>query len=125
MAAEHVLLDTSLLVAATVEEHPRHAASKTYVEGLAVDRTPTCITPQICREFMVVLTRAAIGPRSFSVEEALSALNVWRTSCVLLRENELVFERWLRLVEEFKVRGKQVHDGYIVAVMLTHGVSRI
>jgi len=39
MAAEHVLLDTSLLVAATVEEHPRHAASKTYVEGLATTGT--------------------------------------------------------------------------------------
>ncbi len=74
---------------------------------------------------MVVLTRAAIGPRSFSVEEALSALNVWRTSSVFLKENELVFERWLQLVEEFKVKGKQVHDAYIVAVMLTHGVSRI
>ncbi len=34
MAAERVLLDTSLLVAASVEEHPRHAASETYVEGL-------------------------------------------------------------------------------------------
>jgi predicted nucleic acid-binding protein len=125
MAADRVLLDTSLLVAASVEEHPSHAASKAYVEGLAGARTATCITPQICREFIAVLTRAAIGPRSFSVEEALSALNVWRTSCVLLKENELVFERWLRLVQEFKVKGKQVHDAHIVATMLTHGVSKI
>ncbi len=39
MAAERVLLDPSLLVAASVEEHPSHAASKAYVEGLASART--------------------------------------------------------------------------------------
>jgi predicted nucleic acid-binding protein len=46
-------------------------------------------------------------------------------SCVLLRENKLVFERWLGLVEEFDVKGKQVHDAHIVAAMLTHGITRI
>jgi predicted nucleic acid-binding protein len=125
MAADRVVLDTNLLVAGSVEEHPSHPASKAYVERLAEQQIPMCITPQICREFMVVLTRAAIGPRSFSVEEALRALNVWRTSCVLLKENELVFERWLQLVEEFDVKGKQIHDAHIVAAMLSHDVTRI
>ncbi len=61
MAAESVLLDTSLLIAASVEEHQRQAASKSYVEALANEGSPTSITPQICREFIVVLTRAADG----------------------------------------------------------------
>ncbi len=66
MAADRVLLDTSLLVAASVEEHPSHAVSKAYVEGLASARTATCITPQICREFMAVLTRGSEGALVFS-----------------------------------------------------------
>lgn len=34
-------------------------------------------------------------------------------------------EQWLRLVEEHEVKGKQVHDANIVAVMLSHGVTRL
>lgn len=125
MAADRVLLDTNLLVAASVQEHPSHSGSKSYVESLIDQRISICITAQICREFMVVMTRKAIGPRLFSVKEALHVLQAWRASCVLLRENKLVFERWLGLVEEFDVKGKQVHDAHIVAAMLTHGVTRI
>jgi toxin-antitoxin system PIN domain toxin len=125
MTADRVLLDTSLLIAASVEEHPSHGASVAYLDRLADHRTPTCITPQICREFMSVLTRAAIGPRAFSVPEALQALQVWRTNCGVLGESEPVLQRWLQLVEQFQVRGKQVHDAHIVATMLSHDVARI
>jgi predicted nucleic acid-binding protein len=66
MAADRVLLDTNLLVAASVQEHPSHSASKSYVESLSDHRISICITAQICREFMVVMMRRAIGPRLFS-----------------------------------------------------------
>jgi predicted nucleic acid-binding protein len=125
MAADRVLLDTNLVVSACVQEHPRHPASKAYVERLTEQRVSICMTPQICREFMVVMTRGGLGPRSFSVGEALELLQRWRTSCVLLKENKLVFERWVSLVQEFDVKGKQIHDAHIVAAMLTHGITRI
>ncbi len=53
------------------------------------------------------------------------ALEVWRTSCVLLEENESAFHLWLELVQKYRVHGKQIHDANIVAVMLAHGVRRI
>ena len=125
MAAERVLLDTSLLAAASVEEHPGHPEAVAYLDRLTAEGAAGCISPQVCREFMVVLTRKPIGPRTFSVPEALAALAVWRSSCTLLKENEAVVAQWLGLLEKHDVRGKQVHEANLVAVMLTHGVTRL
>jgi len=70
--ADPLFLDTSLIIAATVEAHPAHkAASNSSTLGL----------PKL--------------------------------------------ERCLRLVQQFEVHGKQVHDCNIVATMLTHGVRHL
>lgn len=63
MAAEQsqsggeVFLDTSLLVAATVDLHPAHQSSISYVEKVLSAGLELCISGQVCREFLVVLTR--------------------------------------------------------------------
>lgn len=120
-----VFLDTSLLVAASVESHPGHLAAEAYIKKLEVERAPLCLSLQVCREFLVVLTRQPLGGRSFSVQEALTALEGWRSICAFLEENESVLTEWLRLLQKYSVRGKQVHDCNIVAVMLAHGVNRL
>lgn len=59
MAGEQaIFLDTSLIVAATVEVHPSHALAAAYIDGVVADGGALHISPQICREFLVVLTTA-------------------------------------------------------------------
>ncbi len=124
--ADRVFLDTSLIVAASVEEHPQHAAADAYVATLKGEQASVCFTLQVCREFMVALTRKPIGPRNFTVPEALAALRIWYVSSVLLDgDNKATREEWLRLVEKYDVRGKQVHDTAIVAAMIVYGVKRL
>jgi predicted nucleic acid-binding protein len=125
MAADPIFLDTSLLVAASVGQHPGHLAAKSYLGMLARSQSPTCISPQVCREFMVVLTRQPVSGRTFTLTEAIAALDAWRSLCTLLQEDEHVVREWRRLVEHFQVRGKQLHDCNLVAVMRTHGVQRL
>ena len=125
MAVDPVFLDTSLLVAASVGQHPGHLAAKSYLVTLAANQTPTCISPQVCREFMVVLTRQPLSGRTFTVAEAVAALDAWRTVSTLLEEDGHVVREWLQLVERFQVRGKQVHDCNLVAVMQVHGIQRL
>lgn len=122
---ESAFLDTSLVVAATVEVHPSHAAATRVVDAIVTQGYALCISPQICREFMVVLTRQPVSGRVFSVEEALAALSVWTTGCALLEETESVHQEWLDLVKRHGVHGKQVHDCNIVATMKAHGIRRL
>lgn len=131
MAAEstlpepEVFLDTSLVIAATVDVHPAHQAAATYIDNAIGGGMELCISPQVCREFLVVLTRQPVSERVFGLDEALSALRVWTTGCRVLDENLGALEQLLSLVQEHQVRGKQVHDCNIVATMLANGVRRL
>jgi predicted nucleic acid-binding protein len=96
-----------------------------YVDAAVAQGSLMCISPQICREFLVVLTRQPVSGRTFTLDEALTALDVWMTGCKVLPENEAVLQECLSLVRSHGVHGKQVHDCNVVATMLTHGIRRL
>jgi len=125
MAVDAVFVDTSVLVAASVAGHPGHIGAREGIRALVTSGAALCISPQVCREFLAVLTRQPVSGRAFSVEEALAALDEWRLGCSLLGEDEDTVAECLRLARAHGVRGKQVHDCNLVAVMLTHGVLRL
>jgi predicted nucleic acid-binding protein len=71
MAAEAIgeplFLDTSLIIAATVAAHPGHAPSAAFVDAQVAEGRPLCISSQVCREFLVVLTRQPVSGRIFAL----------------------------------------------------------
>jgi predicted nucleic acid-binding protein len=123
--ADPLFLDTSLIIAATVEAHPAHKAASNFVDARVAEARPMLISLQVCREFLVVLTRQPVSGRNFTLTESLAALDVWLTGCQVLDETVNVLHECLRLVQEFEVHGKQVHDCNIVATMLAHGVRHL
>lgn len=125
MAADPVFLDTNILVAASVAEHPSHAAAAALLAKLAAEQAPLCISHQVCREFLVVLTRKPVSGREFTVAEALQALDAWRSACVVMDEGAAVLVELLALVREHQVKGKQVHDANIIATMRARDVDRL
>ena len=86
MAVERLFLDTSLLVAATVAAHPGRAAARAYLRRVRRGRVSFCISPQICREFLVVITRQPVEGLVYRLEVAIDALTEWRSQCELLSE---------------------------------------
>ena len=58
---EFVFLDTSLIVAATVEVHPSHARACEYIDRAVGTGAMMCTNLQVCREFLVVLTRQPVS----------------------------------------------------------------
>jgi hypothetical protein len=44
------------------------------------------VSLQVCREFLVVLTRQPVSGRVFALAESLAALEVWLTGCQVLEE---------------------------------------
>jgi predicted nucleic acid-binding protein len=46
-----LFLDTSLVVAATLEVHPSHSAAAAFIDKVVADSGVLHISPQICREF--------------------------------------------------------------------------
>jgi predicted nucleic acid-binding protein len=118
-------VDTSLIVAATVELHPSHTSAASFVDRIIEQGAALYISAQICREFLVVLTRQPVSGRTFDTHEALSALTVWTAGCTVLEESEVVLTHCLDLVRRYDVHGKQVHDCNIVATMTVYGVRTL
>jgi len=124
-SGDAVFLDTNVLVAASVVEHPSHAVAEALVGRLATAGCAVCVSPQVCREFIATMTRAPLEGREFTPVQAIGVLGEWLAGCVLLEETDEVLADLLRLVARCGVRGKQVHDANIVATMLASRVGRL
>jgi predicted nucleic acid-binding protein len=125
MAADPVFIDTNVLVAAAVDLHPSHGVAAAYLARLAAEGGAACISGQICREFLVALTRGPVEGRSVAVDEAVSVLDEARSHFVVLDEDEGVLREFLDLVRRHDVKGKKLHDANIVATMRAHDVGRL
>lgn len=123
--ADAVFLDSNVLIAASVLEHPSHDVARALVARLAGAAVVACISPQVCREFLSVMTRAPVEGREFLPTEALEVLAGWLGDCALIAEDAQVLTELTQLVAHFGVRGKKVHDANVVATMAVRGIHRL
>lgn len=119
------IVDTNILVSSTVSGHPKHEEARGWLTALRLQGVILCVTTQILREYLVVLTQASLFERTFTVDEVLTELEALLTSLHVVGEPKEASDLLRDLVRRYEVRGKQIHDANIVAVMLSHGVSRL
>jgi predicted nucleic acid-binding protein len=124
-SADAVFLDSNILIAASVDAHPSHAVASALVARLAAAAVTVCVSPQVCREFLAVMTRAPVEGVAYSTDEALEVLGGWLSDCALLDETGDVVGELLRLVAKFSVKGKLVHDANVVATMVANRLTRL
>lgn len=124
-AFERCMVDTNVLVYATIDEAPRCEEARQWMRHLQKQGVQLCTTLQVYREYLVVLTRGSIFERTFTVTEALAALEALRPAFRELSPTSETFTALTHLVRRYEVRGKQVHDANIVAVMVTYGMDAL
>lgn len=124
MDAETIFIDTNILVYATDDESPFHAKSFARLKQLMTDEIDLAISPQIVREYLVVLTRG-LPPDDPARYAALHNVKTYLEAFTLLDENKESVARLQIIMENCAVGGKQIHDANIVAVMQSHGVKRL
>jgi predicted nucleic acid-binding protein len=124
MDAETIFIDTNILVYATNDESPFQAKSLDKLNQLITDGIEFAISPQIVREYLVVLTR---GLQSDDPTRSAALHNVGKfiEAFTLLDENSETVAILQTIMENFVVGGKQIHDANIVAVMQAHGIKRL
>ena len=122
---EQCVVDTNVLVYATVDAAPLCDEARSWLAMLQRRNIELCVTPQICREYLVVLTGDPVFDRDFSPAEALDVLAEIRQSLRTLIPTEEVFRELVSLVRRYEVAGKRIHDANIVAVMEAKGFSHL
>lgn len=123
--AERCLVDTNVLVYSTVAGNPWHQEARDWLAHLQASGLVLCVTPQILREYVVVLTRGAVFETQFSIVEVLTVVEILLQSLEVLDETATVAATLRDLLRRYPLRGKRVHDANLVAVMLTYGITRL
>ncbi|MFC5381813.1 type II toxin-antitoxin system VapC family toxin [Aquipuribacter nitratireducens] len=122
--AERVFVDTNVLLAATDEARPDHAAADAVLRRWPADGVSLYVSGQVLREYVVVATRPiAVNGLGLDPSDVVANVRALRSALRMLEETTAVADSLLRLVEERGCRGKQVHDANLVAVMQAHGLD--
>ncbi len=125
-AADHVLLDTNILLAATDEGRPDHSLALDALNAWPSQGTTCYTSPQVLREYLVVCTRpASVNGFGLSQAEALGNVRALRGRLRFLDESEKVFDVLANLLDAVPCVGKQIHDANLVATANAHGIGAI
>jgi predicted nucleic acid-binding protein len=120
-----VLLDTNILLRLAQPHHPSAAVATRALRTLRSNNEILHIAPQNIVEFWAVATRpVAANGLGYSTEQATAEVDALKRLFVLLPELPLQ-DVWERLVTDYRVSGKNVHDARLVAAMVVHGIGSI
>lgn len=124
--AERYALDTNVLLRLSHSSHPLHGLLSDCMVHLAANDAELCFTTQNLGEFWNVSTRS-IDRNGFglSIQEAARRFNAVVRKMTLLPETEGIYLVWLRLLQAHEVRGVQVHDAHLAAVLEVHQVTHL
>ena len=120
-----VLLDTNILLRLVQNSHAHSSVATRATNALDAKHETMLIAHQSVVEFWTVATRpTSANGLGFSIEEAKFEMDELKMLFGMLPEMP-VHDQWQRLVIQYRVSGKNVHDARLVAAMLVHGVKEI
>ncbi len=120
------LVDTNVLLRLNEAEKECYVLTENALERLGLEGNTLCTTPQVLVEFWCTATRpVSVNGMGWDTALTHKKVKAIQDQFALLPDNADIVSSWLSLVSSYDIKGKQVHDARLVAVMLTHGVSNI
>jgi uncharacterized protein len=127
MSVEPALVDTNILVYATMSDSPHHAAASALMEQAQSADANLFVASQSLVEFYSVVTNRRRVTLPLSADRAIEAIEcmLQLAGLVLLPYPQDVVTRWCELLRQKPVVGAEVFDVQLVATMLAHGIRRL
>jgi predicted nucleic acid-binding protein len=127
MASEpSYLIDTNVLLRLFRKNDPLHQLIKTTLNDLNGQGIGLYFSFQNIAEFWNVCTRPAErNGFGLTTAETNKCIEQVERTMTFLPGNDQVYSIWRQLAIANDVRGVQVHDAHLVAIMMAYGVSRI
>lgn len=120
-----ILFDTNILLRWTQKHHPHSVIAVRALKALRSRDEELHIAPQNVVEFWAVATRPfSHNGLGLTTEQTTAEIESLKSFFGLLPELPLQ-EEWQRIVTQYRVSGKSVHDARLVAAMSVHGISEI
>lgn len=120
-----MFVDTNVLVYATQISSPHRDAARTALQDHSKGGARLCLSRQILREYLAVVTRPQLFANPMTMLEALADIERFAATFDILEDGPEVGALLDELCRSVAVAGRQVHDANIVATMLAHGETRL
>lgn len=120
------LVDTNVLLRWEQAQLPEYPLAVAAIDRLLLRGEKISITTQNLVEFWSVATRP-IDQNGFGLSPAQVDSILTRLEAVfdLLPDLPAIHDEWRQVVLSVGVRGRQVHDAHLVAVMKAHGITHL
>lgn len=120
------LADTNVIVRWVLPHDPLSPAAVGAVDCLLRGGHEICVGHQNLVEFWAVATRPTeVNGLGMSPARAAEEVDKIQQFFPTLPDQAEVYDHWRELVGKYAVRGRQVFDARLVAVMLVHGLTHI
>jgi predicted nucleic acid-binding protein len=120
------LIDTNVLLRIFREDDPQHQLTRAALDELGRRGIETCFSLQNVAEFWNVCTRPLErNGYGLSISDTNHCIDRIERTMTYLPDTEQVYWIWRRLVVVNNVRGVQVHDARLAAIMQAYGLTHI
>jgi predicted nucleic acid-binding protein len=125
-AGSGYFIDTNILLRLTRPQDPNYSSIQSALRNITRNRGMLYYALQNIAGFWNVCTRP-IDRNGFglSPEEANTRVQSIEQMMTLLSEDADLYTVWRALVRDLKIRGVQVHDARLAALMQVHGFTQI
>ncbi|WP_107669031.1 type II toxin-antitoxin system VapC family toxin [Cyanothece sp. BG0011] len=120
------LVDTNILLRSADPSHPMFSIAINAMDVLLSQGENMYITPQNLIEFWNVATRPQEkNGLGYSISETQQEISRIKSILPLMLDTPAIFKQWETLVKTDQVKGVNVHDARLVAVMIVNKLSHI
>ena len=117
-----LFVDTNILIYANIAAAPFHEQALNAIKAAHQSVRPLWISRQILREFIAVRTRPQIFYQPLTPDVVIERIRYFEERFQVADDTDAVTRQLIKLMRDFKIGGKQVHDANIVATMLAYEI---
>ena len=118
-----VFVDTNILVYSSDRDSPFYGIARQRLQKLADQFSVVCISNQVLREYIGVVTRLDIAKRQYNPEQIAYDISQFEKQFHVLQEDHETRQRLLYLLTHTVIGGKQIHDANLIATALQNNIK--
>ena len=123
--AEPLFIDTNILIYANVATAPLHKQALSAIKAAHQSERPLWISRPVLREFIAARTRPQTFAQPSTPEVVIERVRYLEERFQVADDTVAVTEQLVKLMEDFKIGGKQVDDANIVATMQAYDIPSL
>lgn len=120
-----LFIDTNILIYANVAAAPFHIQALNTLKEAQQTSRPLWISRQVIREFVAARTRPQTFAQPSSSAQIIERVEYLEERFQVADDTSSVTKQLIKLMENYSIGGKQIHDANIVGTMLAYGIPSV